>query len=251
MLVGIVGDTHGNTASLCWTLNQMGRKKIQQVVIVGDFGLWTHEMAGHIFLDEVNAAAKHNGLTVYAVGGNHENWDHWNAFLKFAPQHKGFGVVRSRILLAPKVHHWKWDNKVFVGAGGAVSVDKGYRLEMEKRHGPRTLWWPDEELTDQDVESLQKMGNGIKADYLISHDCSDRTPFRGRMKPDLDSQIHRTRIDKVLTALRPDVHFHGHMHTKYDWVNSYPVDGDYHDTQTYGLECDGMNYNYGGYNTCA
>lgn len=227
--------------------------------MVGDFGLWTHVANGHDFLDEVQEAARINNLTVYAIGGNHENWDHWNWIVENMPTHKGFAMVRRRILLAPKVHKWTWANKQFVGAGGAVSIDKQWRLEKERGtnaygestssgSGHRTLWWPDEELTDQDVIKFQKMG--VKADYLFSHDCSNYTPFRGRLKPDPDSQRHRHRIDDVLRAVKPEIQIHGHMHTKYDWINglvygtsafdSSETTG--HSTQTYGLECN-SDYN--------
>jgi hypothetical protein len=34
--------------------------------------------------------------------------------------------------------------------------------------------------------------------------------------------MHRQKIDRVLASVKPKFHFHGHMHTKYDWVNAYP-----------------------------
>jgi hypothetical protein len=171
------------------------------------------------------------------------------------PTHKGFGMVRRRILLAPKAHQWSWAGKKFIGAGGAVSVDKHYRLAKERgdkevlasygelrssASGPKTLYWPNEQLTDEDVYAIKSFG---EADFLFTHDCSDYTPFKGRLKPDIDSQMHRKRIDTVLAATTPKFHFHGHMHTKYDWENPYPhgytpFDEDYDGrvTRTIGLE---------------
>lgn len=250
----MVGDTHGGKNDIWTACREAGNRKIQHVVVVGDFGLWTHHADGHEFLDECQEAARANNLSIYAIGGNHENWDHWNYIVETMPTHKGFAMARRRVLLAPKAHQWTWAGKQFVGAGGAVSIDKQWRLEQERGKdawgvtsgrgsGARTLWWPNEELTDQDVITIQKWG--VKADYLFSHDCSTYTPFHGRLKPDPDSARHRQRIDEVLRAVKPEMHFHGHMHTKYDWVNGLvygtsAFDTDEavgHQTQTYGLEC--------------
>lgn len=223
----IVGDTHGNKADILPKIYKAGDHGIQHVLVVGDFGLWTHFADGHEFLDEVNEAARINRLSVYAVGGNHENWDHWNWYVENNPTSKGFALVRRRVLLAPKVHHWQWAGKTFVGAGGAVSIDKDWRKKEERK--PKTLWWPNEQLLDADVDAIKNLG---KADYLISHDCSNYTAFHGRLKPDLDSQIHRQRIDEVLKSVQPSMHFHGHMHDKYDWVNEYSGGG----ARTIGLQ---------------
>jgi Icc-related predicted phosphoesterase len=252
MKVLMVGDTHGNTRSLMHSIRIAGDNKIQHVLVLGDFGLWTHAADGIAFLDDINEYAQANNLTVYAIGGNHENWDHWNWFVENMPKGgKGWAMVRRRIALAPRIHTWKWDNTRFLGIGGAVSIDKQWRMQTEKmKGGPRTLYWPNEQFTDEDVASVEKIDveNGFKPDVLVSHDCSNYTPFRERLKPDLDSQIHRQRIDRVLKHTRPDFHFHGHMHTKYDWINTNVHEWE-HGTQTYGLECDGMWWNYGIFDT--
>lgn len=255
---GIVGDTHGDVKDTVKVLNEMGKRRISHVFVVGDFGLWTHKADGHEFLDMVDRTAEANKLSVFAVGGNHENWDHWNWFVENMPTHKGFGMVRRRVLLAPKVHEFRMAGLQFVVAGGAVSIDKEWRLAMERGgtyddphwgkmghgrgSGPKTLWWPNEELTDDDVRKIEDAYP--KADILLTHDCSNHTPFRGRLKPDVDSERHRRRIDSVLRAVEPKFHFHGHMHTRYNWINT-PVYGDsaFNDepwkgpeTITFGLE---------------
>lgn len=253
----MVGDTHGIKSDIWNACREAGDRKIKHVVVLGDFGLWDHRAEGVEFLDECNEAARVNDCTIFAIGGNHENWDNWNAYFEnlTLPRHKGFVMVRRRVLLAPKIHTWKWANKIFVGAGGAVSIDREWRLKGERGErdqitgrrivsgsGPKTLWWPNEQLTDEDVAAIESWN--IKADYLFTHDCSDKTPFYNRLKPDLDSQIHRQRIDKVLRATKPDFHFHGHMHTKYDWMNADAHRWE-HGTQTYGLECNNDWWSWG------
>lgn len=223
-----------------------GKHKISHVLVVGDFGLWTHYADGHLFLDEVQEAARINNLSVFAIGGNHENWDHWNWMVENFPTSNGFAMARRRVLLAPKAHKWTWAKKTFIGAGGAVSVDKEARLAEErggsyynrdwgvwhengKGRGSKTLYWPNEQLTDDDVNTVKSFG---QADYLMTHDASNHTPFGKRLKPDVDSEIHRRRIDEVLKSVQPSMHFHGHFHEKYDWINDYSGGG----ARTIGLE---------------
>lgn len=252
--IGLVGDTHGNVKDTVDVLNEMGARKITHVFQVGDFGLWTHYAEGQEFLDRVQATAEANDLTVFAIGGNHENWDHWNWFVNNMPTHKGFGMVRRRVLLAPKVHEFRLAGRQFVVAGGAVSIDKDARLISERGGidpyngrrvqgtGDRTQYWPNEQLTEEDVAVIE--GVRIpKADILLTHDCSNFTHFHGRLKPDPDSENHRKRIDRVIAAVEPKVHFHGHMHMKYEWENTLSHgDSAFFDvwegpvTKTYGLE---------------
>jgi Icc-related predicted phosphoesterase len=257
MRILVQGDSHGNVKDIIPKIYIAGKHKIQHVMVVGDFGLWTHMADGQLFLDEVQEAARINNLSVYAIGGNHENWDHWNWIVDNFPTGKGFAMARSRVLLAPKAHRWTWAGKEFIGAGGAVSVDREHRLAQErggdyfnkewgmmvnmpkKGSGPRTRWWPNEQLTDEDVALIETWG---KADYLFSHDCSNVTEFKSRLKPDIDSQVHRNRIDKVLASVQPKMHFHGHMHEQYDWVNTRvhgfydPFEPGAIGTRTIGLE---------------
>lgn len=242
----IQGDSHGQYGDIIPKIYKAGEFKIQHVLVVGDFGLWTHIADGHQFLDDVNEAARINNLSVYAIGGNHENWDHWNWICNNMPTSKGFAMARRRVLLAPKAHRWSWAGKQFIGAGGAVSVDKDVRLAQERGgthflkdwginqdfgrgSGEKTLYWPNEQLENHDVNLIKTWG---EADYLITHDCSNYTPFGKRLKPDPDSQVHRQRIDEVLKSVQPKMHFHGHMHEAYDWNNDYSGGG----ARTIGLE---------------
>ena len=254
MRVGIVGDMHGNPNDATAVLNEMGARKISHVFVVGDFGLWTHFADGQTFLDTLQSVAEGNDLSVFAVGGNHENWDHWEWFCANMPTHKGFAMIRRRVLIAPKVHEFRMAGRQWAIAGGAVSIDKESRLHDERGGmdrlsgrkvqgtGHRTLWWPNEELTDQDVIKVQS--SVPKSDILLTHDCSNFTDFKGRLKPDADSERHRKRIDKVIAAVQPKIHFHGHMHTKYVWDNTLSHgdsafrEGEWMGpvTKTYGLE---------------
>jgi len=255
MKILIMGDPHGNTRSIAPKITMARVLGIQKVLVCGDFGLWTHKFAGVQYLDEIQRMAEDAQLTVYAIGGNHENWDHWEWAVDNMPTSHGWAMIRSRVAIAPKVHTWRWNGKKFAAAGGGVSVDRDwFRLPMENgtyrdeygnlhpASGPRTLYWPNETLTDADVEKISNHGFGT--DYLITHDCSNYTPWKERLKDDPDSEDHRRKIDKVIRATQPNLHFHGHMHEQYDWVNTMSHGYEY-ETQTYGFENDLHGYSWG------
>lgn len=243
----LAGDTHGdirNVAHKIEVAKEVG--DIQRIVILGDFGLWWgHEAI--VYLDEINALAEAKNIQIFALPGNHENYDYWNALVNSAPATShGWAYIRSNLLLSPRVHSFKWGDRRFVVAGGAVSIDKAYRLEYQRKKG-KQIWSPGEQLTEEEVRKAENYAQEYgKIDYLLTHDCSNRTPWHDRLKPDLDSQMHRAKIDSILAALKPTMHFHGHMHTIYDWQNLVSVsDGVPHYTQTYGLECNRDHWSWG------
>lgn len=254
----LVGDTHGDFRNVKHKIDlakQVG--DIQRIVVLGDFGLWWGYEALH-YIDGINDYAERNNIQVFAIPGNHENYKWWNAAVEGAPaKSQGWAYLRTNVLLSPRVHEFRWGNRQFVVAGGAVSIDKDYRLEYQRRKG-KPIWSPDEQLSDEEVERVRQIGfelsgAGRPVDYLLTHDCSENTPWKNRLKPDHDSVIHRRRIDQVLKHLKPKHHFHGHMHEKYDWVNEYtygysafanePWTGP--STKTFGLECNSDTWSWG------
>lgn len=232
MRILVAGDWHGDTSHAMQMVREAKKAGVKKIVQVGDFGLWSHFEDGVRFLDQLNETCRSEGVKVYALGGNHENWDHWNWHLANGPKsYHGFTYIRSHVLLAPRVHYWGWDEQKFLIVSGAISIDIALRKLGES-------YWAQEATTDAEVDMVH---NG-KVDFLFTHDCSNRTPFQGRLKPDIDSQVNRQRIDRVLSKARPDMHFHGHMHTKYVWENMV---ADNHYTKTIGLDMNGEWYSWG------
>lgn len=236
----LAGDTHGDVQSVMHKIDMAVKHGVQRIVVLGDFGLWWG-FEGVQFLDTINSMLNKANRQLFAIPGNHENHELWDALYEHGPKSRGWAYARTNVLLAPKVLDFVWGGKQFVVAGGAVSIDKQWRLEHERDTGKR-IWSKNEQLKDEQVDEIlatrfNKTSNGkggLKVDYLLTHDCSNMTPWKGRLKPDFESQIHRQRIDRVLRGIQPVTHFHGHMHDRYDWMN---LTGDDHWTQTYGLEC--------------
>src|SRR6478609_1834035 len=145
MKILIAGDTHGDIRNVRHKID-MAKKvgDIQRIYVLGDFGLWWgHEAV--VFLDEINDYARANNIHVFALPGNHENHEYWTQLTTHpVATSSGHVYVRSNVLLAPKVHDFVWAGKQFVVAGGAVSIDKAYRLEYEAAKGKK-IWSPNEQ----------------------------------------------------------------------------------------------------------
>lgn len=237
--VMVLGDTHGNTV---WTRDKIrlaAKLKVDKIIQCGDFGLWDHSEDGVRFLDVVNEECRKVGIKFYWVDGNHENHDRLSWYVKNNPKTRvGHVFIRSHILYIPRGCIWEWGGKRFAGVGGAYSIDKAYRTVGKS-------WWAGEQLTETQANKIiRDNSRSDPVHFLFTHDCSDQTPFYGRLKADIESKIHRQRIDKVAKALHPTLWFHGHMHTKYEWM--YPLNTDATKwAQVYGFEMDGDNWSWG------
>lgn len=245
----IIGDTHGDLAEYLRLIDVAEAQGVTKIFQAGDCGLFPAFQGYAEWLDTIQRRSEKANIQNFWIRGNHDDPDEWEYHCRF-PNRTGWGQIRSRIMLAPRVHYFKHNGVKFLGVGGAVSIDKQWRLQNEKK--PNTLWWPDEIISEEDILKVDDR----HIDVLITHECSNRTPWQGRLKPDLESQMNRQRLDRILTLATPDWHFHGHMHTQYEWMNrviSHDVNTGTDKaswTKTIGLECNpdamwqqGANYN--------
>lgn len=236
MQIMVVGDLHGDVHAGTDAIRIAEELKIQHIIQVGDFGYWPHYNDGIEFLDALNCEARRARVTLSWLDGNHENFDAIEAAIKHYPKDdQGRVRVRSNIKYCSRGAAWTWHGKRFMTVGGAVSVDKENRLLLEAQRGEsRSVWWPQEQLTEDELAFVLAKAARKPVDYLFTHDCPTNAPFRGRLKNDLDSQAHRQKMDRLGKAIRPKLWFHGHMHTKY---NGYAFPEYESHTTVYGLEC--------------
>lgn len=228
----VCGDWHGNAHWANSVVRKAAELGITRIVQCGDFGLWDHVDDGVDYLDSLNAECRKHGVTVRWLDGNHENHDRLAWYDKNNPKTSvGHVFIRSNILHLPRGSRWQWGQKNFVAVGGAYSIDKAYRTEGRS-------WWAGEQLTDRELAVNVPEG---PIDYLFTHDCPTNAPFKNRFKPDLESQIHRQRMNAVGRKVQPKIWFHGHMHEKYEYFFEHQTGL----TRVYGLEMDADRYNWG------
>ncbi len=206
----LVGDTHGDLSHWTYIIAQGERFGVDAYVQLGDFGFW--EPFDDRYLHKLNRMV--GKRKVYWIDGNHEN--HRTLRDNYTETDEdGFIIIRDNIRYIPRGHRWTWGNYTFLGIGGAYSVDKHKRIEGRS-------WWPEEMITEEDVE---KCIAGGKVDIVLSHDSPGfidigtymymaQKPF-SRIKGDDQTAVNRNLLAQVVWAVEPQYVFHGHWHLRY------------------------------------
>jgi len=207
--IGILGDLHGDLEHLVVVSRTMEARGIHVLLQLGDFGfIWPRTNWGRA-LDRIENRLRKADQILYFVDGNHEDFSRLDAFPIAAD---GLRRVRPSIIHIPR--GWRTTlahGRTFAAMGGANSIDRGSREEG-------ISWWPDESITDEDLERL----GTESVDILVGHDAP--VPW-----PKLDSRLSqspswwseedqryanegREMLTRAFIAVRPKLYIGGHFH---------------------------------------
>lgn len=218
----VAGDWHGSLWQAQRVIEYAQAKGVKVIIVLGDFGVWHGEPGGR-FLKGLNLALEAAGITLLFVDGNHENFD---VLYSYELEPEGHRVLRSNIWHLPRGLRWEWNGLNFAALGGAHSVDRDSRRESVD-------WWPQEWVTDQEIEDFIKGG---PADVVFMHDSPagapnsvtdsparqrDAVKWFGQHNIDLATN-HRLRLAEAITAVSPGLIMHGHYHEQMSGVYSQP-----------------------------
>jgi hypothetical protein len=214
----VAGDTHGN---LDWigTLSKLAKRhECCGVVQLGDFGLWPDQQMARSrgdftvlddrWLDAVAQVADFHRVWWRVLDGNHDA--HPLARAAYAADTNGVRPIRDGVLdWADRGAAWQWGGVRFAALGGAVSIDKQFRVEGRD-------WWPTEEITDDDLDSLTaRVGDGV--DVLLTHDSPELpATIRPLADPVLNDRCRRSvdQVNRAVDIARPSLVLHGHYHCR-------------------------------------
>lgn len=218
MKILFAGDTHGNLGHAQYLVRTAKKEGCDRVFVLGDFGMWEHQKAGVYFLDTLNTYCNVNNIHMYFADGNHDKTSLTVEMYADSRDDEGFMMVRPYIHYAWRGHRWTWDDVKFIALGGAYSVDKDWRLDLEKRYpgkygGPGSLWFPEEEMSDEDMAAI--LENTDPVDVIMAHDkprCSNPGWNRKNITECLPNQ---DRLQRAVETLNPRFFFHGHLHFSY------------------------------------
>ena len=209
--VWAVGDLHGNVRWVQALLPAMHRRdpSIRTVLQVGDYG-FDHSGRG---THPVDFWAEKSGIErVLVTLGNHEEWANISPAQEATP---GRAIRVSEVVwLLPRPFRFTIAGREVLSLGGASSVDKAFRT-------PGKDWFEDELITEEMETAAIAAG---AADVLLTHESPVDAPPEVlaiiASNPDgyppeslAISAAQRERVQRVSSAVRPAVHFHGHMHT--------------------------------------
>lgn len=217
-----VGDTHGDLGFWGYLLHMADEFEVEQIIQLGDFGFWPHVGRGMNYLRELN---KHLDVPLWWIDGNHDNHDYIAALPRRAD---GLVDIADRVTHVPRGARFQLAGTSFLAIGGAYSIDKDWRRDRMRqdayyrgRVDPKdAIWWAGEMVTEADV---QRCLDGGEVDVVIAHDTPLSVAIESHfaiaggyfVKADLDTQINRGRLERVLQGVRPKWWINGHYHLGY------------------------------------
>ena len=168
----ITGDTHGKTAQrLAYIKEMMPEYKPEEtaVIILGDVGF-------NYYKNKKDWKAKHQasefGYTLYCLRGNHEDRfsnSKTEIIIKHDPEVSGMIMYEDEF---PNIKYFlDWVNSYIIMGKhvltipGAYSVDKWYRLQND------WMWFPDEQLTAEEMADAEEEFKYGEFDLVLSHTC--------------------------------------------------------------------------------
>jgi hypothetical protein len=215
MSILLSGDFHANAmneidAISAGTLRDQFKDEypgIKYHIIAGDCGfLWP----GNEKQDRFNLSLlNRRPWPILCLFGNHDNYEAISACEKVDI---GIGQkvhrVFENVYFLPRGFIYNIDGLQILCLGGALSIDKAYRLE-------HVSWWKDEYWTAAEERGCLERTRGKNVDYIISH-TGPQELFGEMFGNRINAQKHLDRVARFNNLLRDSVHFghwlFGHFH---------------------------------------
>ncbi|GAB2472313.1 metallophosphoesterase family protein [Jatrophihabitans fulvus] len=208
-VIAIAGDWHGNLHRALEVVGVAHEHSAPVVVQVGDFGFWRAGPSTDRYISRINRRLADYGMHLMWVDGNHE--DHHRLARLPVDGATGLRKITNRIWHIPRGARFTWRGYSWMGLGGAASVDR-------RRRTPGRDWWPEETLSDADVEHASRPGD---VDVMICHDAPAGVRIPGIDGPSVwprediaRSRLNRAQLRRVVDAVQPAALYHGHYHVR-------------------------------------
>ena len=192
----VTGDTHGNMKRFenlpaSFDMETLG------IIILGDAGCnyyknkkdhWTK-----MSLEKI-------GCMFYCVRGNHEERPENIKTMQTMYDEDVAGEVYYEPDY-PHIHYFKDGGVYTIGGhktlviGGAYSVDKFYRLQMGY------MWFPQEQLTADEMKKIESEAFGEKFDFVFTHTC----PISWEPRDLFLNGINQSEVDKSMELWLDDL----------------------------------------------
>jgi Icc-related predicted phosphoesterase len=205
-MIIFLGDIHGDFTKL----HTLGSRVSPEdtIIQVGDFGFYPMKIKEHVkFFEEYPCR-------ILAIDGNHENFDYLDQF----PKDQISNVV-GNLWYVPRGIVMEIESQLIGFLGGADSIDKAYSVKGK-------TWFPQETITQEDLNRLILNVGDRKLDILVTHAAPSRIipvyfPPLKLMDwglpadwKDVSSQM----VQLACNTLHPEKVICGHMHkgVRYD-----------------------------------
>lgn len=216
----VAGDWHGNNLWAYEVIRQAAEALKDQpyplILHLGDFGIWPGP-GGEKYKKGVSYMLQKKNGVLFFIDGNHENFN----FLERAARKRtvpdlgnniwdGTVQIKDNLFHIPRGKRWEWHGRKWLACGGAVSVDKQWRVLNKS-------YWTQETITAQQAEFIKAGG---KCDVMITHDCPamvylDLPVGMFPHKETQEADAHRRLLQGIVDEVQPEYLMHGHMHRQF------------------------------------
>jgi len=195
----IVGDIHGNWDTFSRFLKSYSP---ENVFVCGDFGYWPNTSTWDKFLhvEKIPDVLKNIGTKLYWCDGNHEDFN--MLFGQHNVNHKQPIEIAKNTFYMPRGTVFEFQNKKVLFMGGALSIDRHYRIENH-------TWFNEELITQSNILSLK---DDMEIDWVISHTCpTEFIEIDAKLWSKLQDPS-RNALSYILQQYQPVKWFFGHFH---------------------------------------
>lgn len=206
----VTGDCHGDLTKIYNFINRFDLDNNCAIIICGDTGIYWKKDKTDAEQIITQYESKCNGVHLYWIDGNHENFDiinQWTVNLD--------GLVHN----SEHIHYIPRSTALYLNVngidksalfiGGADSVDKFRRIK-------HLSWWEEETISNENVENV----DSGHYDYVFSHCCpfSEVQEAKGWLftlsNITENNAIHMSekQLDRVKNKIEFNNWFFGHYH---------------------------------------
>lgn len=216
--VVICGDIHGDFEPLVFKMCMQYDMHDTLVIVAGDCGFGFHAEGYYeqVYRRVQKRLSEHN-CWVAMVRGNHDDSAY---FAEEKMTHERFRTMPDYSVVSACGHQ-------ILCVGGAISIDRSFRLAEMRRHPDKQYYWPNEP-TRYDAMLVEELAaTGVKIDTVVTHTAPSFCELQTKNgltswaanDPDLlqDCDNEREQMDLLLKHLLRDQHpvshwFYGHFH---------------------------------------
>lgn len=186
-----IGDVHGKYKQYHRIL-----KEHKDTIQVGDLGVGFRRYMGWGEDDPWYANPRHELMVeqnARFIRGNHDNPEVCRAHSQWIPD----GAMEDDIFFL----------------GGAVSIDKAYRMEGY-------TYWSDEELSYSQLLAIQPLYLSMKPRVMVTHECPEPVAQRMMHRPEKFEfpSVTRQALTTWWEMYQPEIWVFGHWHKSFDEV---------------------------------
>lgn len=199
------GDIHGEEHHAKYVFAEARKHGCTHIIACGDFGYWVHIPRGEKFVNLVASLAEKHNIKFLWVDGNHENHDILHDLVQLYGDSAPIDTPNEWCQWIPRGCRFQIGDQIFMGYGGAYSVDWKQRVEGES-------WWRGELINPFHIDEV----SDEQVDILVTHEAplGKEISYKDEIPV---SVSQRALISELVQKVTPCQVVCGHHHTREEW----------------------------------